>query len=294
LRKIKQMMKKAAAAYKLARHERTILPFSAHVPLWLNGGLCMSELWIGASASFVCTSLGALPALLLRNVSHRGKDILLAFTAGIMVAASTYGLIPSSLKLSNLWVLTAGILAGTVLLLLIELLLPHTDPVNSLEAQAGADDPEELRTRLDSGLLLFLTAMTIHNIPEGLSVGLSYASGPGQLGHVVALAIGLQNIPDGFLIALFLQAQGTGRLKAWVLAALTGLLEMLAYLLGYQFSAQWEGIVPFGLAFAAGAMLFVVYKELIPESHGDGNARMATFSFILGLLCMIAITETLG
>jgi zinc transporter, ZIP family len=245
----------------------------------------MPDLWIGASASFLCTSLGALPALLMNRVSHRGKDVLLAFTAGIMVSASTYGLIPSSLKLSNLWTMTAGIMAGTVLLLLLELFIPHVDPDNSLETR---------HDRLESGLLLFLAAMTIHNIPEGLSVGLSYASGQGQLGNVVALAIGLQNIPDGFLIALFLQTQGVSRFKSFLLASLTGLFEMLAYLLGFKFSAEWERVIPFGLAFAAGAMLFVVYKEIIPESHGDGNARVSTFSFIVGLVTMILLTELLG
>lgn len=244
----------------------------------------MPDLWIGASASFVCTSLGALPALLMNTVSHKGKDLLLAYTAGIMVAASTYSLIPSSLQLSNLWVMTAGILTGTVILLLLELFLPHVH----------ADNNPGSSNRLEKGLLLFMAAMIIHNIPEGLSVGLSYASNQGQLGHIVALAIGLQNIPDGFLIALFLQTQGIGRMKSFVLASLTGLFEMLAYFLGYQFSAEWEPVIPFGLAFAAGAMLFVVYKEIIPESHGDGNERTSTSSFIVGLVSMIVLTEVFG
>ncbi|WP_438447989.1 ZIP family metal transporter [Gorillibacterium sp. sgz5001074] len=244
----------------------------------------MPDIWIGASASFVCTTLGAVPALMLKNVSHRGKDVLLAYTAGIMVAASTYGLIPSSLKLSNLWVLTAGILAGTLILTLIEMFLPHTD----------LDNTTENHNRLDSGLLLFLTAMSIHNIPEGLSVGLSYASDQGELGHLVALAIGLQNVPEGFLVAVYLLTQGVHRFKSFLFAGLTGLFEMLAYFIGYQFSSEWEPVIPFGLAFAAGAMLFVVYKELIPESHGDGHERTATFSFILGLLTMIVLSEIFG
>lgn len=244
----------------------------------------MTEFWIGASASLVCTSLGALPALLFKHVSHRGKDILLAFTAGIMVAASTYGLIPSALKLSSLWVMTAGMLAGTIVLLALELFMPHQEIDNSAES----------REQMESGMLLFLIAIIIHNIPEGLSVGLSCASEEKQLGHVVSLAIGLQNVPDGFLIALFLQTQGVRRLKAFGMASLTGLFEMLAFGFGYHFSAAWAGVIPFGLAFAAGAMLFVVYKEIIPESHGDGNARASTFSFIVGLAAMIVLTEMLG
>lgn len=241
----------------------------------------MPDIWIGAAASFVCTTLGAVPALMLKNVSHRGKDVLLAYTAGIMVAASTYGLIPSALELSNVWIMTAGILTGTLILTLIEMFLPHIDPDNTTENS----------NQLDSGLLLFLTAMTIHNIPEGLSVGLSYASEQGELGHMVAIAIGLQNVPEGFLVAVYLLTQGTHRFKAFLFASLTGLFEMLAYLLGYKFSSQWEPVIPFGLAFAAGAMLFVVYKELIPESHGDGHERISTFSFIVGLITMIVLSE---
>lgn len=241
----------------------------------------MQDIWVGASASFVCTALGAVPALFLKNVSHRGKDILLAYTAGIMVAASTYGLIPSALELSNVWVLAAGVLAGTFILTLIEMFLPHVDPDNTMENS----------NRLDSGLFLFMAAMIIHNIPEGLSVGLSYASDQGELGHLVAFAIGLQNVPEGFLVAIFLQTQGVARLRSFAFSALTGLFEMLAYFLGYRFSDNWEPIIPFGLAFAAGAMLFVVYKELIPDSHGDGHERTSTFSFIIGLLTMIIMSE---
>lgn len=244
----------------------------------------MPDLWIGVFASFICTTFGALPALLLKQVSHKGRDILLSYTAGIMVAAATFGLIPVSLALANLWVMAAGIMAGTLLLLLLELVIPHVDP----------DHSTQQRHRAQGAYFLFLAAMAIHNIPEGLSVGLSHASEQGQLGNVVAVAIGLQNIFDGFLIALFLQIQGLGRLKALVLTGFTGLLEMLAYLLGYRFSAQWTEVIPGGLAFAAGAMLFVVYKEIIPESHGDGNARASTFSFILGLVTMIILTEAWG
>ncbi|WP_058304273.1 ZIP family metal transporter [Gorillibacterium timonense] len=242
----------------------------------------MNEILLGSSATALCTALGACPALLFTRVTHRGKDILLAFTAGIMVAASTYGLIPSALKLSNLAVLTAGILFGTAVLMLLERVLPHQDPRHSGSGSVS-----------HNGALLFMSAMMLHNLPEGLSVGISYGSLEGSLSSIVALSIGLQNLPEGFLIALFLLTQGFRRRAALLASAATGIVELVFCLIGYIFSHRFLGIVPYGLAFAAGAMLFVVYKELIPESHGDGNERAATFSFIIGLLVMIGLTHGL-
>jgi ZIP family zinc transporter len=239
----------------------------------------VDSIYAGSVISSMCTVLGAIPALFFRNVSHRGKDIILAYTAGIMVAASTYGLIPSTLKLSNFFVLTIGILLGAVALTCLEYSLPHIE----IEHENGKG--------LEGRSSLLIIAMAFHNIPEGLSVGVSYASHYADLGPLVSFAIGLQNIPEGFLVALFLISHQVGLFRAVLYTSITGLLELSAGVLGLQFAGQFAGIVPYGLAFAAGAMLFVVYKELIPESHGDGNARSATFSFIIGLLSMIALTH---
>lgn len=242
----------------------------------------MNIAMMGSLATVLCTALGAIPAMMFTQMTHRGKDILLAFTAGIMVSASTYGLIPSALKLSNLFVLSVGILAGTAVLLLLERYVPHEDPRHTAAESA-----------LTSGTAFFLIAMALHNLPEGLSVGVGYGSSSHHLGAIVALSIGLQNIPEGFLTALFLIARGLKKRQAFGWAAVTGLVEWLFCGIGYAFTDGLEAAVPYGLAFAAGAMLFVVYKELIPESHGDGNERVATFTFILGLLFMIGVTHTL-
>ncbi|WP_339323360.1 ZIP family metal transporter [Paenibacillus sp. FSL W8-0194] len=243
----------------------------------------MNAILLGSLATSLCTALGALPALLFNNVTHRRRDILLAFTAGIMVAASTYGLIPAALKLSNLWILTIGTLLGTAVLTILELIIPHQDP--------GHHPHNEKNGRTSS--LMFLSAMALHNLPEGLSVGVSYGSSSQDLGTIVALSIGLQNIPEGFLTALFLITHGMRRRWALALAAFTGVLEFAACWAGLRFAETFHAVIPYGLAFAAGAMLFVVYKELIPESHGDGNERAATFSFIFGLLTMIGLTHFL-
>ncbi|MCC3646533.1 ZIP family metal transporter [Cytobacillus oceanisediminis] len=230
--------------------------------------------------SSLCTGLGALPILLIKDISHKGKDVLLAYTAGIMVAASAYGLIPSAIKLSNLAVLVIGILVGTFVLTLLESVIPHVDLDNSRHSSKHA-----------RVVLLFLIAMSIHNLPEGLSVGISNVSSSQDLGPLVAFAIGLQNVPDGFLVALFLVTQNISRFKAILFAALTGMIELCAGLIGMFLGGSFEYIIPYGLAFAAGSMLYVVYKELIPESHGDGNERASTLAFIMGFLSMVVLTE---
>ncbi|MFC7321293.1 ZIP family metal transporter [Halobacillus campisalis] len=226
------------------------------------------------------TGLGALPVLLIRRISHRQMDMILAYTAGIMVAASTYGLIPASLKLTNLYVLCIGVLAGALLLNLLEQFIPHVDVQH-----------DRLQVLLPYQSFMMVIAMTLHNIPEGLSVGASFASETEHLGAVVALSIGLQNAPEGFLVALFLINQKVNRYFALCLALLTGFIEFIASYIGYKLVNMALFLVPYGLAFAAGAMLFIVYKELIPETHGHGYERVATFSFLLGLLSMIGLVE---
>lgn len=234
---------------------------------------------LGILISALGTILGAMPALLLSNVTHRIKDNLLAYSAGIMVAASTYALIPSTLKLSNMFVLVIGILLGTATLTLLEISLPHLEMNHSVHANQKTSP------------LLLIAAMAIHNIPEGMSVGISYASHLEDLGPLVSFSIGIQNIPEGFLVCLFLITNQIQKVQAILYTAFTAGIELFSSFIGLQLSDQHLDIIPYGLAFAAGSMLFVVYKELIPESHGDGNERSATFSFVIGLLTMIFITD---
>ncbi|HZG87670.1 ZIP family metal transporter [Paenibacillus sp.] len=243
----------------------------------------MQDVLIGSIVSAMATGLGAVPILLMKVVTHRWRDILLAFTAGIMVSATMFNLIPVALDHSNLLTVTIGILLGTLVLSLMERTLPHIDLAHSKSA-----------VQFDAKSMLIITAITLHNLPEGLSVGVSYASESSGLGPLIALAIGLQNAPEGFLVALFLVTQKVKKWHAFVIATLTGAVEIATGLLGFFLTSYVSGLVPYGLAFAAGAMLFVVYKELIPESHGDGHESSSTFSFILGLITMIALIEWFG
>ncbi|WP_339298143.1 ZIP family metal transporter [Paenibacillus sp. FSL R5-0623] len=241
----------------------------------------MNDALIGSFISAMSTGLGAVPILFMRKISHRLRDILLAYAAGIMTSASVYNLIPEALGQSNLFVLAFGILLGSLVLLVLEMKIPHVD----------LENPEKMPFKIETKAFMIIAAITMHNLPEGLSVGVSYASSDENLGNLIAFSIGLQNAPEGFLVALFLVNQNIGRFKALGIATLTGAVEIITAMIGYTLSSLVAGLVPYGLAFAAGAMMFIVYKELIPESHGDGNARVATMSFLLGLITMIGLTE---
>lgn len=238
---------------------------------------------IGSSISAMATVLGAVPLLFVRHLSERWKDVLVAFTAGIMVSATTFGLIPQALESSGIAVMTFGLLAGLIALDLIEHNIPHVN----VEQPKGT-------VPFSSKALLVVIALFIHNIPEGFSTGFSYASGNEGLGPMVAIAIGAQNIPEGLVLGVFMLHSSGSKAKTLGVVALAGLLEMVSAVIGYFTVSYMESLIGFGLAFASGAMLFIVYKELIPETHGHGYERQATYSFILGLLTMVHISHQFG
>lgn len=241
----------------------------------------MNEVYIGSFLSAMSTGLGAIPILFLqKTIKHRGRDLLLAFSAGIMMAASMRGLIPESLAYGTIGSMCVGLFLGVIVLTILEKNIPHIELGHTKKG-----------LQFDEKALLIISAITLHNLPEGLSVGVSYASETQELGHLIALAIGLQNAPEGFLVALFLINQNISRLKAFIIATLTGAIEIVTSFIGFYLTTFVESLLSYGLAFAAGAMLFIIYKELIPESHGDGHELTSTYSFIVGILFMLIITE---
>lgn len=234
---------------------------------------------IGSFISAMATVIGAVPLFFVRNLSEKWKDILIAFTAGIMVSASTFGLMPQAVDESGIVALTIGLLLGIVVLDLIEKNIPHID----VENDSGI-------STFDSKSLLVIIALFIHNIPEGLSTGFSFASDNESLGPMVAISIGAQNMPEGLILAVFLMNSSLTKLNAFLLVAITGFMEVISAIVGYFTASYIESLIGYGLAFAAGAMMFIVYKELIPESHGHGYERPSTYSFIIGLLAMVYIS----
>jgi ZIP family zinc transporter len=239
-------------------------------------------IWLGSMASLLAglaTGAGALPVLFTKRISDRLLDVMLGFAAGVMLAATSFSLLVPSIDLGGPWIAVFGLLLGAVVLHLIDRFIPHFSPAFGIEGP-----PSKL-----SRTWLFILAITIHNFPEGLAVGVIFGSGDITAGLVIATAIGLQNMPEGLAVALPLVREGYSRRKALWYGTLTGLVEPLGGLLGVAMVAISRPLLPWGLAFAAGAMLFVIADEMIPESHKKGYEREATFGLIAGFVIMMLL-----
>ena len=242
----------------------------------------LDVIWLGSVASLLAglaTGAGALPVLFTRKVSDRLLDVMLGFSAGVMLAATFFSLLVPAIDLGGVWVAVLGIAFGAIVLHLVDRFIPHFHPA------LGAEGPSSRLSRV----WLFALAITIHNFPEGLAVGVSFGSGDIAAGLVVAMAIGLQNMPEGLAVALPLLREGYSRRKSIWYGTLTGLTEPVGGLLGVALVSIFHPILPWALAFAAGAMLFVVSDEIIPESHRKGFERQATFGLVLGFIVMMLL-----
>ena len=238
--------------------------------------------WLGTVASLaagLATGAGALPVLFAKKISDKLLDVLLGFSAGVMLAATSFSLIVPAIDLSGPWVVVIGIALGAVVLHLIDRFIPHFHPI------LGAEGPPSRLSRV----WLFVLAITIHNFPEGLAVGVSFGGGDVAAGLTIAMAIGLQNMPEGLAVALPLVREGYSRRRALWYGTLTGLVEPVGGLLGVALVSIFHPVLPWALAFAAGAMLFVVSDEMIPESHRRGFEREATFGLITGFVIMMLL-----
>ena len=232
----------------------------------------------------MATGLGGVLVALFDKLEMRTYDALLGFAAGVMTAVATLGLIDEALTQGSTLVAVVGVVAGAAALFVFDRFLPHEHE----HLPFACTDHVAYRR----GLLLF-TAMTLHNVPEGVAVGTSYAAQP-RLGLLLALAIALHNIPEGIAVAGPFRACGMPRWQYLAWAFGSGLAEPVAALLGAGFVTLFRPILPFSLAFAGGAMLYVVSDELIPESHSHGYEHQATFGFILGFMLLLVLLQLLG
>ncbi|MDI3472036.1 MAG: zinc transporter, family [Thermotogaceae bacterium] len=248
--------------------------------------------WNGTLASLLAglaTGLGALPILFLpskklQKISHRTIDMLLSFAAGIMLAASVFSLIIPAIELGNIYVAMLGIFLGAFTIEILDRYLPHE------HFEKGYEGPKSHIKKI----WLFVIAITLHNFPEGMAVGVSFGGNEISTGVAVALAIGIQNIPEGTAVATSFLKVSYSRFKIFWIALLTGLVEPLGGLIGAGLVVIARPLLPFFLSFAGGAMLYIISDEIIPESHSKGNETFSTFSLIFGFLIMMFLDNFFG
>ncbi len=236
------------------------------------------------------TVIGALIGFLGKDMSHRFSDIVLSFAAGVMLSAAVLGLIMPSLEYGGqfgLLITVAGIFAGAVCLNLIDKLVPHLHKI------VGADLEDHNNANL-SKVLLFVTAIAIHNLPEGIAAGVGFGSGDTSQALLIAGGIALQNIPEGMVIIAPMLAAGVSPGKTFVCGMLTGLVEVIGTLVGFFAVNLASAVLPFALAFAGGTMLYVISDEMIPETHAHGSQRGATYALLVGFCIMLATDVLLG
>ena len=235
------------------------------------------------------TVIGAIIGFLFKKISHKFSDIVLAFAAGVMLAAAVLGLILPSVEYGGkfgLLITVVGIFAGALCLNLIDKVVPH------LHKLVGTDIEDHKSNANLSKVLLFVTAIAIHNLPEGIAAGVSFGSGNNAEALVIAGGIALQNIPEGMVIIGPMLAAGISPRRTFLCAMLTGLVEVLGTLLGYFAVTVASAILPFALAFAGGTMLYVISDEMIPETHAHGSERGATYALLVGF-CVMLISDIL-
>lgn len=249
---------------------------------------------LGGGAGFLATTLGALPALFLRKLPQHLEDSLLGIAAGMMLAASAFSLLLPGIEagaelLNNealgAFVVVAGMALGVLLMLGLDAFTPHEHD------KTGPCGPGH---QTCNRIWLFVFAIALHNLPEGMAVGVSFANGDLSVGLPLATAIALQDIPEGLAVALSLRAAGFKPSFAVLIASLSGALEPLGALIGVGLSSGFALSYPIGLGLAAGAMIFVVSHEVIPETHRNGHQRAATLGLMVGFAVMMVLDTSLG
>lgn len=249
---------------------------------------------LGSLAAGLMTGVGALPVLYGKSINRLWNDRFLGFAAGVMLAASFFSLIVPGIEVAEAQygsatiaaaIAAAGVMLGVGFVAFLNEVLPHE---HFIEGREGADAGALGR------IWLFVIAITIHNFPEGMAVGVGFGSGDIANGISLATGIGLQNAPEGMAVAVALAGQGYSKQRAFVIATLTGLVEPVGGLIGVAAVSVSAPLLPWGLTFAAGAMIYVISHEIIPETHRHGHQNAATTGLTIGLALMMFLDVSLG
>ncbi|MBR3286478.1 MAG: ZIP family metal transporter [Bacteroidales bacterium] len=244
----------------------------------------MSQIWISAAGLSLATIIGSLVGFVIHELPHKWNDTVLGFCAGVMLAASTIGLIipaAESAGLAGWWLVLAGVICGMLFLNLLDLVVPHLHRITGLDTEAHEHNASVNR------ILLFVMAIALHKLPEGMAAGVGFNAAETSDAWAVTIGIALQNIPEGMVVIAPLLLAGVSRLRTLVISLAIALLEVAGVWIGYGMGAISEVLLPVMLAFAGGAMLYVVSDEMIPETHAHGYQKMATYALIMGFVVLL-------
>lgn len=244
----------------------------------------MSQIWISAAGLAIATVIGSLLGFFIKAMPHKWNDAILGFCAGIMLAVSSIGLIEpaaESAGLSHWWLIVIGVVLGMVFLNILDLLTPHLHLITGLDAE------EHHNNASLNHVLLFVLAIALHKLPEGIAAGVGFNSVETADAWAVTLGIAIQNIPEGMVVIAPLLIEGVSKIRTFLIALAIAMLEIVGVWIGYGLGAISEVLLPVMLALAGGAMLYVVSDEMIPETHAHGYEKVATYALILGFVTLV-------
>lgn len=244
----------------------------------------MYQVWISAAGLSIATIIGALLGFTVKALPHKWNDAVLGFCAGVMLAASTIGLIvpaAESAGIGRWWLVISGVIGGMLFLNLLDLFTPHLHKITGLDAE------EHRNNASINHILLFVMAIALHKLPEGIAAGVGFNSAETSDAWAVTLGIALQNIPEGMVVIAPLLLAGVSKWRTFVISLAIALLEVAGVWIGYGIGSISEVLLPVMLSMAGGAMLYVVSDEMIPETHSHGYQKMATYALIIGFTAFI-------
>ena len=250
----------------------------------------MTQVWISAAGLCGATVIGSVIGFFIKELPHKWNDMILGYCAGIMLAASTLGLIVPAFEMGmsemgmSWWVISLGMMAGALFLNVLDYVTPHLHHIT------GLGETEHHHNAKLNNVLLFVMAIAIHKLPEGIPAGVSMSDFDSG-GWTVSLGIALQNVPEGMVIIAPLIMAGVKPLRTFVISMGIGLLEVVGVWIGFALGAVSEVLLPVMLSFAGGAMLYVTSDEMIPETHAHGYQKQATYALLLGFLTLLLIEK---